>query len=235
MHGVAYSRLFGQVGVPPEHPRPLCSPSMTTPYTNSTARALRRSSSASPDKARGKPGLGRVSSICVTTTSRAPPPSSPSGDLDAKDLPRYMWDTTNSIVNTVTKPSLDATTKEKPMYFTSGHSVKKEDTHVIAKLLAQLAEKEERLLQQAAAIESKDALISQFTNTCDRLKHDCEVLAEKAFDWKQKYDDLLSATQSTAFEAASQAGLLDAVEMAELPPPVPEPISRRRSRKKSLH
>ncbi|ETV95730.1 hypothetical protein H310_10804 [Aphanomyces invadans] len=86
----------------------------------------------------------------------------------------------------------------KPMYFTDIHTAaKKEDSHVIAKLLAQLAEKDAVILEQAAAIEGKDVLIQQFTATCGRLKHDCEALADKAFEWKTKYV-ALAAANSTA-------------------------------------
>ncbi|CAK4368407.1 unnamed protein product [Aphanomyces euteiches] len=102
-----------------------------------------------------------------------------------------MRGTTSSHFNSVTKQHEMA--KEKPMKFTSSHSPTKEDSHVIAGLLAQLAEKEQLILDHVAALEAKDAIISHFAATCDRLKHDCEVLAEKAFEWKHKYDQVVGA------------------------------------------
>ncbi|ETV74892.1 hypothetical protein H257_10523 [Aphanomyces astaci] len=229
---------------------------MSSEATPLTRASVRRSSSVSP--AKGKQSLLRTGSInfgaasafssvsSITQTSSSPssahstPPDSP------VNKPRYMWETATSSFRTVVKQAELA--KEKPpMYFTDIHTMaKKEDSHVIAGLLAQLAEKEAVIMEQAAAIDSKDVLIQKFTATCDRLKHDCEALADKAFEWKLQYVALAAANAAAPTETSAAHALTgQAVDDIDVTRASPAPVdgggewrpalSRRASRNRSRH
>ncbi|RLO05216.1 hypothetical protein DYB28_007190 [Aphanomyces astaci] len=236
---------------------------MSSEATPLTRASVRRSSSVSP--AKGKQSLLRTGSInfgaasasssvsSITQTSSSPssahstPPDSP------VNKPRYMWETATSSFRTVVKQAelakeaSDDNAAKPPMYFTDIHTMaKKEDSHVIAGLLAQLAEKEAVIMEQAAAIDSKDVLIQKFTATCDRLKHDCEALADKAFEWKLQYVALAAANAAAPTETSAAHALTgQAVDDIDVTRASPAPddgggewrpaLSRRASRNRSRH
>ncbi|OQR88742.1 hypothetical protein THRCLA_10132 [Thraustotheca clavata] len=134
----------------------------------------------------------------------------------SQDLPRYMQETTSSIqkyglseesspprsvchppgnpmIKRASKSEIRPVediefTRRGTNFETSRHSPPKFPTY--AELQRNLEEMTMHCQRSQALLNEKDAIIATFTQTCARLKADCETLAEKALEWKTNYKTL---------------------------------------------